>query len=572
MIVRLPISPALAAVALLAVGSIGATTSAPYGDDEPSKGTQRTPDAPPPVTLAKAKQEERDLIERLRHSRSWVRRAFAAERLGRFDCEPSLSYLQLLVEDDSWRVRCFAVLAMARRGVAIPETRFAKEPEQRVIRTILRCRYTVPKRPLVDLADRLARSERLDDKLMALELALAGKLADAKGKPDPALGFDPIEILGQVILRMDRVEAGSLSPRLAAITKGSDSGRNYKWREWFRKHKRDPGLDGAFVVVADPAERDRGAIAALPLQRIVDLEAHMQDLSTKPLELAIALDCTASMSGELAECQSGIDSLMLFAQDVAKSARIGIVGYRDEQDDWETKGWDLTASLDEARDHLWQLSADGGGDRPESVLPALKLAYTKMRWQPDALKSVIVVGDAPPRPGTGELCVDLARRAFGLSLGDSSAADGEKGIKTYTIAPHAEVDDAGDAADPSETIPAKPTTSSPKRGSPPQEPEGTPKEPPPATENPTEDPRPENNRPGLAPWTKPAKKPVSPWRQKLKPGQVEYWKEIAEAGGGRTVGLPRDASLMAEIAGLTLGDTYQDEFESFFQSWIALCR
>jgi hypothetical protein len=65
---------------------------------------------------------------------------------------------------------------------------------------------------------------------------------------------------------------------------------------------------------------------------------------------------------------------------------------------------------------------------------------------------------------------------------------------------------------------------------------------------------------------------VSPWRQKLPPGAVEYWKEIAEAGGGRSVGLPRDASLIAEIAGLTLGDRHQSEFESFFASWFALCR
>lgn len=78
---------------------------------------------------------------------------------------------------------------------------------------------------------------------------------------------------------------------------------------------------------------------------------------------------------------------------------------------------------------------------------------------------------------------------------------------------------------------------------------------------------------GPAPWTKPTtRKPVSPWRQKLPPGAVEYWKEIAEAGGGRTVGLPRDASLIAEIAGLTLGDRHEREFESFFASWFALCR
>lgn len=486
-----------------------------------------------PATLAAAPVEERDLIERLRHSRSWVRRAFAAERLARFDCDASRDYLLVLLEDDSWRVRSFALLSLARRHVPLPETALAKEPEQRVIRTALRCRYEVPRRPLIDLVQRLARSERLDDKLMALELALAGRLVDERGKPEAGLDIDPVETLGQVILRMDRVETGSLSPRLAAITAGSDSGRNYKWREWLRKHKRDPGLRGAFVVPEGEAVRDRGPVAGLPLQRMVDLERHMQDLSTRPLDLAIALDCTASMSGEIAECQAGIDSLVLFAQDVAKSARIGIVGYRDEKDDWETKAWDLTASLDEAREHLWQLSADGGGDRPESVCPALRIAYGKMRWDPDALKSVILVGDAPPKPGTGDLCVELAKRAYGTERPPPESPALERGIRTYTIAPRAIVEE-------SEVQP-----------------------PPPA-------PDPRFDRPGIAPMT--ARKPLSPWRQKLEKGQVEYWKEIAAAGGGRSVGLARDASLMAEIAGLTLGDTFEEEFESFFRSWLALCR
>ena len=36
--------------------------------------------------------------------------------------------------------------------------------------------------------------------------------------------------------------------------------------------------------------------------------------------------------------------------------------------------------------------------------------------------------------------------------------------------------------------------------------------------------------------------------------------------------VPRDASLVAEIAGLTMGDRFKDEFEGFFWSWMLLCR
>ena len=68
---------------------------------------------------------------------------------------------------------------------------------------------------------------------------------------------------------------------------------------------------------------------------------------------------------------------------VGEGVRIGIVGYRDRTDEWETKAWDFTSSLAEARKNLWSLSADGGGDTPESVHPAIKLALTKFSWMPD---------------------------------------------------------------------------------------------------------------------------------------------------------------------------------------------
>jgi hypothetical protein len=58
----------------------------------------------------------------------------------------------------------------------------------------------------------------------------------------------------------------------------------------------------------------------------------------------------------------------------------------------------------------------------------------------------------------------------------------------------------------------------------------------------------------------------------MKPGEVEYFAEIAAAGGGRAVTLPRDASLIAEIAGLTLAERYRDEFDVFFAEWMLLCR
>ena len=53
---------------------------------------------------------------------------------------------------------------------------------------------------------------------------------------------------------------------------------------------------------------------------------------------------------------------------------------------------------------------------------------------------------------------------------------------------------------------------------------------------------------------------------------VKHFATIAEAGGGKCVTLKDDDSLVAEIAGLTLGDAFEEEFREFFQVYLELCR
>jgi hypothetical protein len=51
-----------------------------------------------------------------------------------------------------------------------------------------------------------------------------------------------------------------------------------------------------------------------------------------------------------------------------------------------------------------------------------------------------------------------------------------------------------------------------------------------------------------------------------------WFPEIAEAGGGRAEILKEQDSLVAEIAELTIGDRYRDEFADFFAAYRLLCR
>jgi len=517
----------------LAAAMLAGTAAA--DDPPPAPASAPVGDATPLPTLAQAGDGERATLGRLAASRSWVRRSVTALRLARYGCDESRRGLETLLADPAWQVRCYALLAAARRGLPADAVDLSRESEPRVIRTALRCRFDYPRDRLLAGVGRLGASASLEDRCLALELALAGGL-DAKE-------FDAERTFSEIVLRMDRTETGALSPRLAAVSGGADSGRSYRWREWYRKNRRNLGLHGAFLFPPREAWPERiplewrGPFALLPTERLVELEGHLTDLSGTPLELAVLLDCTASMSAEIAEAQGGIDALLVFARDAAAGARVAIVGYRDKRDRWETKAWDFTASPAEARTRLWDLSAEGGGDRPESVLPALRIAYGKLSWTPAARKIAVLVGDAPPHPGTGESCVAAARAARAA------------GVTTFAIAPHQDL--------------APPRA---RRGEPdlPEAPSAA------------DEPLPvAPGRGGLEHWDGTIvekRKRISPWRRPMKPGEVEYFAEIAEAGGGRAVSLPRDASLIAEIAGLTLAERYRDEFDVFFAEWMLLCR
>ncbi|MDY7000062.1 MAG: vWA domain-containing protein, partial [Actinomycetota bacterium] len=236
----------------------------------------------------------------------------------------------------------------------------------------------------------------------------------------------------------------------------------------------------AYAIPEGDEPLEPSLIAGLPPERFAGLQDYIEKLRQRQVDLAICLDCTASMSGEISAAQAGVDDLMLFVGDVVGSLRMGLVAYRDRHDKFETRYWDFTTSIDEARRRLWELSAEGGGDTEESVHLAMHAAYTKLSWVPEHTKVLIVVGDAPPHVGYGTSCIEMAARGATNDL------------ITHTI-----------------------------------EAEGK---------------------------------------------EVKHFAEIAEAGEGRCVSLEDDDLLIPEIAGLTLGEQFEDEFREFFAMYLYLCR
>ncbi|MFM9169828.1 MAG: hypothetical protein ACKOTD_06825, partial [Phycisphaerales bacterium] len=67
----------------------------------------------------------------------------------------------------------------------------------------------------------------------------------------------------------------------------------------------------------------------------------------------MAIDCTASMSGELGAAQSGIDDLMRFVNAATAGMRVAVVGFRDRGvRAFEAHGADEAAQPRAVLDHL----------------------------------------------------------------------------------------------------------------------------------------------------------------------------------------------------------------------------
>jgi len=118
------------------------------------------------------------------------------------------------------------------------------------------------------------------------------------------------------------------------------------------------------------------------------------------IEVVFALDTTGSMSGMIQAAKDKIWSIanMLITAKPTPHIKIGLVAYRDRGDIYITKITPLSNDIDAVYKDLMALTADGGGDEPESVNQALNDAVTKITWtkDPKAYRVVFLVGDSPP--------------------------------------------------------------------------------------------------------------------------------------------------------------------------------
>ncbi|MFL6843788.1 MAG: vWA domain-containing protein [Allosphingosinicella sp.] len=111
----------------------------------------------------------------------------------------------------------------------------------------------------------------------------------------------------------------------------------------------------------------------------------------------LTIDTTGSMGDEIAYLKSELRAILddLRQSHPGLDIRLGLVAYRDEGDVYVTRTYPFVSSVDAMQANLRVQQADGGGDYPEAMDQALARAVSQ-DWRPDAVKSLLLVADAPP--------------------------------------------------------------------------------------------------------------------------------------------------------------------------------
>jgi len=161
-----------------------------------------------------------------------------------------------------------------------------------------------------------------------------------------------------------------------------------------------PGLDrlGSSVRIGVPgAPVRRIEIAASAGSQRQSVTLRSGAVAVRKFDLLLAIDTTGSMGDEINYLKSELRSILtdLRRSHPGLDIRLGLVAYKDEGDVYVTRTFPFVSSLDAMQSNLQAQYAEGGGDYPEAMDLALARAVSQ-DWRPDAVKSLLLVADAPP--------------------------------------------------------------------------------------------------------------------------------------------------------------------------------
>jgi hypothetical protein len=187
---------------------------------------------------------------------------------------------------------------------------------------------------------------------------------------------------------------------------------------WNEKKENNQGTDIYF-------ENPTSATVSLPTIEQITPATRFGGSKPTALDLSLVVDVTGSMGDELEYIKAEIEHISASVKEQFPNVaqRFSLIVYRDDGDQYKTRGIDLTADLSTFKTFLGQQSAGGGGDYPEAMHTALTEARDRLTWgDTNTAKLLFLIADAPPHDQSVKETLDAVQ---GLK---------DKGVHIYPVA------------------------------------------------------------------------------------------------------------------------------------------
>ncbi|HJX32378.1 MAG TPA: vWA domain-containing protein [Thermodesulfobacteriota bacterium] len=180
------------------------------------------------------------------------------------------------------------------------------------------------------------------------------------------------------------------------------------------------GLEGEGGLSGAPTDGVRGFSIGLGNSG-GSFSQKIQAMREGGLDVVFVVDSTASMTSVLQQVKLKINNLASSLRRLVPNCRIGLVTYRDQGDQYVTKIHSLTYGNLLLWDFLTAINAEGGTDQREAVEEGLGVAVKGMKWNPNTMKFILLIGDAPPHEQNIAQAVSLVRK-FRKEMGGTLSA------------------------------------------------------------------------------------------------------------------------------------------------------
>lgn len=195
-----------------------------------------------------------------------------------------------------------------------------------------------------------------------------------------------------------------------AVVKLMDQNRNTVWQArtdntgkaelWDHLFSARKGENRQLRILVEHEDRE------FPLEQISSFQQGYNFMSipvdcetNSAVDIVFVVDATGSMKDEIDYLKAELQDVIERVKDTLPETdlNLGSVFYRDRGEAYVTQKTPLSSVIRRTTDFIKEQDAEGGGDHPEAVEEALRVAVEDMDWRSDATtRLMFVVLDAPP--------------------------------------------------------------------------------------------------------------------------------------------------------------------------------